>query len=225
MRQSILVLVAASVVMTACRPVGDVVELSETVEISPYRAEVEVEADPAKRLGFVTSSAAKKKEEAPNTAAKVQNPLTWELPNSWKEMPQSRFRVINASFGEGEKKGECYVTFLPGQAGGVPANLNRWRAQMGLPALTPEELLKLERRPFLRGEAFFIDMEGDYSGMGNNSTQQGYRMLALIQEMSGLTGFVKLIAPSGLVEKQYDNFDAFVQSIQFRERKSSSKTK
>lgn len=221
MRSVTTILVATFFALPACNPVGEVVELTEAVEISPYRTAVKIEADPAKQLGFVSSATKQSTEKRKRASAVVQNPLTWELPDSWKEMPQSRFRVINASFGEQGNTGECYVTFLPGQGGGVPANLNRWRAQMGLPSLETEQLMKLQRRPFLRGEAFFIDMEGSYRGMGGDEAKQGYRMLALIQELPGLTGFVKLIAPSELAEEQRENFDAFVQSIQFREKKPS----
>ena len=55
--------------------------------------------------------------------------VSWSLPASWKEVPTTQqFRL--ATFDAGGV--EVSVTAFPGAAGGVLANVNRWRGQIGL---------------------------------------------------------------------------------------------
>ena len=39
-----------------------------------------------------------------------------------------------------EPEADLSISVLGGAAGGLPANINRWRAQLGLPELAPDEV-------------------------------------------------------------------------------------
>ncbi|MHC4923733.1 MAG: hypothetical protein ACYTG4_06600, partial [Planctomycetota bacterium] len=62
------------------------------------------------------------------------NPFLWDLPEGWASIPgssmrQGNFKVIK------RPEIECYLAILPGKSGGVEANVNRWRGQIGLEAI------------------------------------------------------------------------------------------
>ena len=56
--------------------------------------------------------------------------LVYATPKGWTDEGRSMMRDVNFSFGE-NGEGECYVARLPGAGGGLSANVNRWRKQMG----------------------------------------------------------------------------------------------
>src|SRR3954454_12990535 len=75
--------------------------------------------------------------------AKEQNPrlLVAPLPPNWEIAPRGELRV--ASFritGQEGKSAEVSVIPLSGQAGRDVDNVNRWRGQVGLPAVSEAEL-------------------------------------------------------------------------------------
>ena len=60
---------------------------------------------------------------------KPSGAVSWSLPSAWKEVPTTQqFRL--ATFDAGGV--EVSLTAFPGAAGGVLANVNRWRGQIGL---------------------------------------------------------------------------------------------
>jgi hypothetical protein len=127
-------------------------------------------------------------------------------------------RLIDFRFGPAQE-GECYLSAMPGAAGGLLPNVNRWRSQMGLPAITDEELEKLPRKKLMGADCYFATLDGDFKGMGDAANaKKDYRMLGLIQAAPELTIFVKMTGPKALVESQQAAFDAFTSSVQFRKK-------
>lgn len=142
----------------------------------------------------------------------AKNPFQWETPEGWKAGETSRMRVLNFTFGP-EGEGECYLTVLPGGGGGVAANVNRWRAQMGLPELPPGEVEALEQRTLLGAPATYVDLAGDFKGVGEAESRPDYRMIGLIQEHSGFMFFVKMTGPAALVTAEEPAFRQFTGSL------------
>ncbi|MGK0188231.1 MAG: hypothetical protein ACI9R3_004023 [Verrucomicrobiales bacterium] len=149
--------------------------------------------------------------------APAKNPFRWVAPDGWGEKAASRMRLINLSFGPNDE-GECYLTALPGEAGGIPSNVNRWRGQMGLEDLTNDEIDALPEKPLLQLAAKFIDLKGDFGGMSfpgapASDKKSNYRMLGLIQQQSPFTFFVKMTGPAEIVAANEEAFFTFCQSI------------
>ena len=70
-------------------------------------------------------------------------PLGWKLPDGWREENNKLAgRYATILIGEGKRALELSVTKLgrDGQAASVLANVNRWRNQLALPAVTQDEL-------------------------------------------------------------------------------------
>jgi hypothetical protein len=108
---------------------------------------------------------------------------------------------------------ECYLTVLPGGGGGLEANVNRWRTQMGLGPLSPEEIGKLEKKTVLGKEAAYAEFEGAYQGMSGTENKQGFKLLGVILDDAGSAVFAKMTGPADVVNQEKANFDAFCQSL------------
>jgi len=136
--------------------------------------------------------------------------FAYTLPTGWQEAPATAMRSVNLKIGEAS---ECYVTVLGGDGGGLGANLNRWRKQMGQPDLSEADLAALPKHPLLGADASYIVIDGTFSGMGGIGEKPDYRMLGLAQIADGRAVFVKFTGPRAEIEAQTANFEAFVTSL------------
>lgn len=202
---------AALAGLASCKRITERMEITETRELSSHSA-------PAQPM---VSSAVRFFDNQPDPAAPKENPLSWATPEGWKESPADAastmggMRLINLSFGP-NGEGECYLSAMPGTAGGLEANVNRWRTQMGLPAFTPEELAKLPTKKFLNRDSTFVSFDGDFKGMGEAEAKKGYRLVGLVQPAPEFTLFVKMTGPKELVAANEAAFDQFCQSISIK---------
>jgi len=139
--------------------------------------------------------------------------LIYDTPEGWTAKPGSAMRDVNLAFGE-NGEGECYVARLPGAGGGLAANVNRWRSQMGAEPLSDEEVAALPTRPLFGQPARFVSVDGTFSpGMGSNESFPNYRMLGLILSADAGAVFVKMTGPKDLVDANSAAFDQFVSSL------------
>jgi hypothetical protein len=137
--------------------------------------------------------------------------LAWDVPEGWVEKPARPMRVVTLA-PQGAAKSECYVSVLTGGAGGVEANVNRWREQMGQPALDAAGIAALEKIPMLGAEAVLVRIGGHYTGMGEANVADA-ALLGVICERAGSTLFVKMTGPAAEVEPQEASFLAFCRSL------------
>ena len=80
-------------------------------------------------------------EVEPGGGPERAEPLTWIAPAHWKTKTVSAMR--RASYAVPMNDGsdaDLSISVLGGAAGGLPANINRWRAQLALPELSPGEV-------------------------------------------------------------------------------------
>ncbi|MEO0415189.1 MAG: hypothetical protein AAF226_09590, partial [Verrucomicrobiota bacterium] len=138
--------------------------------------------------------------------------LTATTPEGWKTLEARQFREVNLAFGP-DNEGECYVSRLPGGAGGLAQNLNRWRKQMGQAELDADAIAALPKKALMGGQASFIEIDGTFSGMGGGGAKNDYRMLGLVGNVNGETVFVKMTGPNALVEANTAKFHTFVASL------------
>ncbi len=120
--------------------------------------------------------------------------------------------MIDLRFGP-NGEGECYLAIIQGAAGGLEANVNRWRGQMGLPPLTADEVEKLPKKTMVNRESSFVSFDGDYKGMGAAESAKDWRMMGLLQQAPEFMLFVKIVGPRELVIKNEAAFEQFAQSI------------
>lgn len=127
--------------------------------------------------------------------------LTWTTPAGWTEVPPGSMRV--ASFkADGA---DVSVIPLPGAAGGDFSNVNRWRGQVGLPAVSEEEIPKLAETVTVAGQPAAL-----YDQVGESS-----RILAVIHHRAGMAWFFKMTGPPQVVAAQKAAFIQFVQEVKY----------
>jgi hypothetical protein len=136
-------------------------------------------------------------------------PLKYVLPAGWTEKPLTTMRVASFSISENGKQADASVIPMGGAAGGVTANVKRWRGQVGLPPVTDDEAAKLAEKVSVGDQpADLFDLAGG-----------GQRILAAIFHRDDTTWFFKITGDDALVEKQKNTFVSFLKTVQFGEPK------
>ena len=135
----------------------------------------------------------------------------WTLPEGWVEQTPTPIRVANFSTAT-DPAVECYITVLTGSAGGVAANVNRWRQQMNQPVLSEEDIKALTTLTILETPSSYIEIQGDFTGM-SGQPQPNYMMLAAICPLQENTVFIKMTGPASAVDAEKDRFKTFCNSI------------
>jgi len=75
----------------------------------------------------------------------------WAKPLQWREEESAGLRLATFSITSGEEVGQCTLITLPGDGGGVQANVQRWLDQLHLPAFSQPEMADfLSRQKKLR---------------------------------------------------------------------------
>lgn len=201
-------LLACSLFMTSCDRLQEREAITETRDISSHAPKPHADIPSSTRF---YDDAKEQPQQRPN----FRELLTWTLPEGWKESATPDpmgMRLLDLRFGPNQE-GECYISLMPGPAGGLEANVNRWRTQMGQTPYTADEIAKLPKKPFFNRDATFVAFDGDFKGFGAEAAKTGYRMLGLIHSADQATIFVKLTGPKALVEQNTAAFDAFCLSI------------
>jgi hypothetical protein len=190
-------------------------EITEVREPGTTKREAPPKMDVRQRLGMRQSGG----DMGASAADDPLGGITFhtDMPPGWESVPKTSFRQVNLRMTE-VPEAECYFTFLPGGGGGVAANLNRWRGQMGLDPLTEDAIAALPTLPMFGQPATFIQIDGAYSGMGSEA-KPDYRMYGLILTFTDPTSqeeqafFLKMTGPRSVLEGQKDAFELVASSL------------
>ena len=146
----------------------------------------------------------------PSTVERVTqiSSFTWEKPALWIPNEGSSMRLASFEIPYSTGSGDLSIMELGGDGGGLEANVNRWRGQIGLDPLT-----KLE----IKDEA-----GNGVSQIGNyllfqliNLEKKESAFLAAVFPLESRTLFIKLTASAdGILEIEKD-FKDFCSSIKF----------
>jgi hypothetical protein len=133
--------------------------------------------------------------------------LHWQPAPEWSARPGSAMRKGSYAVGKGEGAADLSVTAFPGDVGGLAANVNRWRGQLGLPPLEGDALAAGITTLESNGLHFTLV---DFAGVAAGSRQ---RILAALTSWQGATWFFKLMGPEGAVEDDKPAFLAFLRTV------------
>ena len=137
--------------------------------------------------------------------------LQWIAPANWN--PKSLGSMRKGSYaiaGEGGAAGDLAITAFPGDTGGLFANVNRWRGQVGLGPIDAAQLDSNTQSIEANGlKLVLVDLTGP--GTGASTT-----LLGAIVPHNGQTWFFKLIGPEALVAKEKPAFREFLNTIKAR---------
>ncbi len=140
-----------------------------------------------------------------------QPSLQYTLPAGWEKKALSPMRVASFGISQDGKQADVSVIPLGGMAGTDPANVNRWRGQVGLGPLAEAEVSKLTEKVSVGAEpADLYDLAGTAPGNG-----EAQRILGVILHRDDTAWFFKMTGDAGLVEQQKPAFIAFLKSVSF----------
>lgn len=158
------------------------------------------------RIAFNAPKAGERAPSQPSTrpaslSAPARAMPEWTVPSSWKPAEPGQMQLARFQAGE-SAPAEVSVAVLPGAGGGVLANVNRWRRQLGLGPITEEALAELLVKP--EGLAgYVVDIV---------SEQNDRRMVTAAVEGDSQTWFYKLSGEPAAVAREQAAFMAFVRS-------------
>jgi hypothetical protein len=134
--------------------------------------------------------------------------LSWSAPAAWTPKTGSSMRKGSYAVKGPAGEADFAITAFPGDTGGLHANLNRWRGQVGLPNAAPAELdaalLHFDGKGGLHFEV--IDLVGP-------SGNPPIRMLGAITSYGGNSWFFKLMGPDGTVAAEKQAFLDFLNTV------------
>lgn len=134
------------------------------------------------------------------------NDLKWTAPAAWTPKAGSAMRKGSFAVKGDGAEADFAITAFPGDTGGLHANLNRWRGQVGLAPASPAELdASVQHLDGLGGLHFdVVDLVGP----------SGTRMLGAITSYNGNSWFFKLMGPDALVASEKPAFLQFLHTVQ-----------
>lgn len=148
---------------------------------------------------------------APMAASSNPNKPAWQVPGDWQETSGGQFLVAKFLIGGDAAGAAVNVSSSAGDGGGLLANINRWRGQLGLSAWQQSELdQQVQSLAVEGGKAALVEMSGT-----DARTAQKARLVAVIVPQGSQTWFYKLMGNAEVVEKQKDAFVRFVQTAQY----------
>lgn len=131
--------------------------------------------------------------------------VSWVRPEGWKQKARSGLRFATLYRADDEKTEITVYRFGP-NSGGLLANVNRWRAQVGLQP-TDEATLKKESRVVKADklEAIVVDLKGESK-----------RIVGAILPTQNATWFFKLTASPKVAGKHKADVPKLVESVRFK---------
>lgn len=145
--------------------------------------------------------------EQPPPAAPTGAPA-WNAPADWRAVTPGQFLVAKYMIaGPDQAEAAVNISSSPGDGGGVAANVNRWRQQLGLGVLSGEELTQSVQSV---GPALFVEMSGTDLRTGKPTALVG----ALVMQ-AGQAWFYKLMGDAPVVAAQQAAFRKFVQEVRY----------
>ncbi len=123
----------------------------------------------------------------------------WTIPAGWTEQPATQF--LAAKFlvtGDGGARLDVNVSTSPGDGGGVAANINRWRGQLGLSPWGGDDVDKNAQAIDAIGtKAVLVDFQGT-----DARSSRPARLIGVIVPLEGRTWFYKMMGDEKLAERE-----------------------
>ncbi len=132
----------------------------------------------------------------------------WSVPTGWQEVSGGQFLVAKFVItGTGGAQAGVNVSSSASDGGGLAANVNRWRKQLGLSELTGEELAKSVQS---LGPVTLVEMVGQ-----DARTSQPAALVGAMVSQAGQMWFYKLMGEAKVVAAQKTAFIQFVQGVKY----------
>jgi hypothetical protein len=130
----------------------------------------------------------------------------WQVPSGWKAAGPKPMRLASFDIPDAAGNGDVSISKLNGDGGGLLANVNRWRGQVGLAPLEASALSANSKAVATAGgdNGTWVELKG------TDKT-----ILGAIVARDGVSWFFKMTAPSSVAVQNREAFEKFVRSVRF----------
>lgn len=135
-------------------------------------------------------------------------PFKYPTPAGWEEIPPTNgLYLLSFRVTEKDETADINVSVFRGDGGGLMANVNRWRKQVGIAPATQAEIATLPEVAIGTAKGKLVDVTG------TDAPPQKNRIVGaiLMGERSAL--FFKMTGPKDLVGRQKAVFESFLKSV------------
>jgi hypothetical protein len=147
---------------------------------------------------------------ATRPAVPASTGLVYEAPEAWNALPVGGMRKAAFRIDDDGQAAEVTVIDLAAAAGAVLPNVNRWRQQVQLDAVTQEELdADSEAIPLGEIEATYVEL------VGPPEADPREAILGAIALHGDRSWFFKLKGNAELAKRERERFRAFLKSVRF----------
>jgi hypothetical protein len=149
--------------------------------------------------------------DGPEKGPEAPRPPAFQVPKDWKAIENGPFVSARFQVGKGDRAATVMVAGLAGDGGGLAANVNRYRRQVGLEALDEQDALRALKPVKVNGLAgHSLDVTGP-----DTTEKAAERILAVVVRQGERTWFFKMAGPASLVGEQVAAFEGFINSVRF----------
>ena len=198
-----LFLLSASLLAFGCKPAPQVARYEVKSEAAPVAAAATAPVAPAPVAAPVASAPMVAPASMKAEAASFDAPKWAKLPAGWSVGPENSMRkatwIVSGPKGS---TAEIAVTVFPGSVGGLAANVNRWRGQVGLPPSSPDEIAASAQA----GKVGGIESQRFVMTSADGKTS----LDAFMTPKDGATWFFKMKGDAAAVEANGAAFAAFL---------------
>lgn len=144
----------------------------------------------------------------------VNTPLQWTLPEGWIYLPADGMRIATFKNKNPDSPVECSVVSIPGEAGGIKANVRRWVEQLKLPPLSDEAADRyIAGQEQIRSTGGLLVQLVDFRPLQKEGPATAPSMHAAIVTTSGQTFFLKMTGSRAAVWENRDPFILLCRSL------------
>lgn len=197
-------LLCAALLAFGCKPAPQVARYEVKSDAAPAPAAAPAaEPAPAPVAAAPMVAPASMKAEA----ASFDAPKWGKLPAGWSVGPENAMRKATwIVAGPDGSKAEVAVTVFPGNVGGLTANVNRWRGQIGLPPASGDDIAASAKPAKVGG------IESQRFVMGSTDGKKG--LDAVMTPHKGATWFFKMSGDAAAVAANGAALVAFLADSQ-----------
>lgn len=149
----------------------------------------------------------------PAASTPPRQPIQWTVPEGWRRLPGNRpMRVATFEAGDPANPVQIAVSSFPGQVGGLLANVNRWRGQVGLEPIEEADLTQQAVSLTPNGlHGILVDLTGHDA---EDSGGAGQRILAaILRDQGGVSWVVKAMDRPSVIDAHKDAIITFIGSF------------
>ena len=148
---------------------------------------------------------------APVASATAGQP-NWTVPAGWQEVSGGQFLVAKFTIaGADRAQAAVNISSSAGNGGGLAANVNRWRKQLGLNELTGDEITQsIQPIVTAAGPASLVEMAGN-----DARTSQPAALVGIMVLQPSQVWFYKLMGDAKVVAAQKETFIQFVRGVKY----------